>query len=93
MPMTLPSTIYSKLIDKVTSIFKKYDIHHSHQELILRRDADLVVSGIEETIRECISREMLAWHDLECDKDVIDCNCKDLAEVVAGKMLGEHIEF
>ena len=93
MLTALPQTIYSKLVDKVTNIFKEYNIHQSHQELILRRDADLVASSIEGVIRECISREMLAWHDLECDKDVIDCTCKELAGVVAGKILGEHIEY
>lgn len=89
----LPQTIYSRLVDKVVSIVKEYDIHYSDQDLILRRNADLIASGIEEVIRECISREILAWHDLECNKLGIDCTCRDISGLVAGKELGEEIEI
>jgi hypothetical protein len=89
----LPTTIYTRLVNKVTAIFKEYGMHHSNQELILRRDADLIASGIEEVIRECISREILAWHDLECNKLGIDCTCRDISMLVAGKELGDEIEI
>jgi hypothetical protein len=81
------------LVDKVVSIVKEYDIHYSDQDLILRRNADLIASGIEGVVRECISREILAWHDLECNKLGIDCTCRDISGLVAGKELGEEIEI
>ena len=93
MPTTLPSTIYLKLVAKVVHIMKFNDMHRSHQEYVLDKDARHIIYGIEEVMRECFSREILAWHDYECNKDVIDCTCKDLAGIVAGKILGEHIEF
>lgn len=93
MGTTLPPTVYSKLVSKVIYIIKSKDIHRSHLEYVVEKDAKYIVEGIEEIMRECFSREIIAWHDYECNKDVVDCTCKDLAGIVAGKILGEHIEY
>ena len=92
MSTTLPSTVYSRMVTKVCTVLRTYAISNPTSDDVLIYEAKVLIEAIEESMRECFSREITAWHDFECDKTGIDCTCRDLASIVAGRELGDEIE-
>lgn len=93
MGTTLPLTVYSRMVSKVGKVLRTYAIYNPTSEDDLTHISKVLIESIEYSMRECFSREITAWHDYECTKTGIDCTCRDLASIVAGKILGDEIEI
>jgi len=92
MGTTLPSIIYSRMVEKICKVLRTYAINPTSQDDLIY-EAKVLIEAIESSMRECFSREITAWHDYECTKTGIECNCKELASIVAGRVLGDEIEI
>jgi hypothetical protein len=93
MATSLPSIIHSRLVDKICTVLRTHAIYNPTSKNDLTYASKVLIEAIEYPMRECFSREITAWHDYECIKTGIDCTCKELASIVAGKVLGDEIEI
>lgn len=87
----LPSTIKHQLISRLEELdqricyLKGVTKEHKHQQNIL------IFETVERGLRECFAREIFAYHDTECI-DTINCNCMELANLIADDISGEEFE-
>jgi hypothetical protein len=81
------------MVEKMGKVLRTYAIYNPTSEDDLTYVSKVLIEVIESSMRECFSREITAWHDYECTKTGIDCTCRDLASIVAGRILGDEIEI
>lgn len=90
----IPSSIKENLVSRLVTLNEKIGFLAPHQAQSLNRLFCVsIYEEIEKGLRECFAREIFSWHDIDCLDTPESCNCTELANLIAGDLLGDEFNI
>lgn len=89
----IPSTIKNQLVSKLLDLNDKSAFLRDQNPSYKKVVCTAIVETVEKGLRECYAREILAYHEVECQNDgyPYSCTCRDVADMIIGEILGDEI--
>lgn len=89
----IPSTIKNQLVSKLLDLNDKSAFLRDQNPSYKKVVCTTIVETLEKGLRECYAREILAYHEVECQNDgyPYSCTCRDVADMIIGEILGDEI--
>jgi len=89
----IPSTIKNQLVSKLLDLNDKSAFLRDQNPSYKKVVCTAIVETLEKGLRECYAREILAYHEVECQNDgyPYSCTCRDVADMIIGEILGDEI--
>ena len=89
----IPSTIKNQLVSSLLDLNDKSAFLRDQNLAYKKVVCTAIVETVEKGLRECYAREVLAYHEVECQKTdyPYSCTCRDVADMIIGEILGDEI--
>lgn len=89
----IPSTIKKQLVSRLIALDDKIGFLKDQTSLYKPLVCASIVEELDIVLRECYAREILAYHEVECQNDgyPYSCTCRDVADMIIGEILGDEI--
>ena len=89
----IPSTIKNQLVSSLLDLNDKSAFLRDQNLAYKKVVCTAIVETVEKGLRECYAREVLAYHEVECQKTEYpdSCTCRDVADMIIGEILGDEI--
>jgi len=89
----IPSTIKSQLVSRLLDLNDKSAFLRDQNDSVKSIHCIQIIEELETVLRECYAREILAYHEVECQNDSYpySCTCRDVADMIIGEILGDEI--